>query len=316
MQWIFAHGDVDGISSAALLKFIYPETTIFFSHPHGLYGDIKNNVDPGEDIFIVDIALDETQWRKLIPLLDEFHNEGSRVVYIDHHILPENFIEPSFEFYHNTAMSTAELTYRIYSGRLGVDMSRVALYGAVGDYSDETDYVKWLYNYWDKRFIYFESGILTQGLEASRRMYDFKRSIVDELSKNELPSENAELVERALQITTKEEEMRNYIFKKKIPLENLTYIIEPNGSLGRAARYAYVYGDTVVGIAIEYRKELAVMSIRRRKEAVHINLNSILRRISPKYGGSGGGHTDAAGARIPRSRLQEFLEELDSIITR
>lgn len=308
--WIYAHGDVDGITSAAMIKHLHRDAEVFFTHPHGLYGDIVHNVAGGDELFILDIALDEITWKRVMKLLEVYSTEG-RVVYVDHHILPRSFIKPSFEFYHDTRMSTAELTYRIYSGKLGIDMSRVALYGAVGDYSDETEYVKQLYDYWDKRFVYLESGILAQGLEASRKMYGFKREIVDQLSNNELPSDNKELVDRAIEITVKEESMRTYVFKNKKVLECISYILEPEGSLGRAARYAYVYGDRDVGVAIELRGDIAVLSLRSKKNVLNIDLNQLLREVTPKFGGSGGGHRFAAGARVPRDKLDRFLMEID-----
>ena len=51
------------------------------------------------------------------------------------------------------------------------------------------------------------------------------------------------------------------------------------------------------------------MSLRTHSQ--EIDLNRILRRITVKIGGSGGGHPNAAGARIPKENFKDFLRELD-----
>jgi RecJ-like exonuclease len=51
------------------------------------------------------------------------------------------------------------------------------------------------------------------------------------------------------------------------------------------------------------------MSLRTVEE--RIDLNDILRRITPKLGGSGGGHPQAAGARVPKENFQALIRELN-----
>lgn len=313
MKWIFTHGDTDGVAAAALAKVVYKDAKVFFTHPHGLFHDLLANVNVNDNLIILDIALDERLWKDTVNFLSSIKGE---VLYIDHHPLPEQFQQPSFEFIHKVGVSTSELIYKYFRHVLPREYSRVALFGAVGDYSDETDYIKSLYNLWDKRLIYFEAGILCQGLEASKRMYDFKRKLVDLLANNELPSQIEDLVKRAIKMSYIEDEMRKKIKESIHRLENLSYVIEPGGSLGRAARYVYVEGDTIVGIAVEFKNNTAIMSIRRRKEYVQIDLNKLLRKICIQYGGSGGGHLDAAGARIPKDNLNDFLVAFDQEIAK
>ncbi len=53
------------------------------------------------------------------------------------------------------------------------------------------------------------------------------------------------------------------------------------------------------------------MSLRSRDT---VDLNRLLRRVAPKFGGSGGGHAAAAGTRIPKESFEAFLHELDKVI--
>ncbi|MEA1905123.1 MAG: DHHA1 domain-containing protein, partial [Candidatus Hadarchaeota archaeon] len=49
--------------------------------------------------------------------------------------------------------------------------------------------------------------------------------------------------------------------------------------------------------------------MRRRKDT-KIDLNTLLRRITSRIGGSGGGHEGAAGASIPVELFDDFFETL------
>lgn len=45
-----------------------------------------------------------------------------------------------------------------------------------------------------------------------------------------------------------------------------------------------------------------------------VNLAEVMREAAAKVGGAGGGHAPAAGATIPRNRLQDFLEAADAVL--
>ena len=309
-DWIlFVHGDSDGVVSGALAYYYYTSrgysVDVYFTHPAGLLNDLREFWRRGSNVFIADIALSEPHLNDLIRLLGELSREVE-VIYIDHH--PEPLaIKPSSlpcTVVHDECCSASELVYRYFSERgLERDYSRIALYGAIGDYLDETSWVRENLVNWDKRSIYFEAGVLVQGLEGSRRLYDFKRRILKLLARNELPSSDPELVLRALVQSRRDEELRLEI-KSSVEVHGYVAVVpEPNGSLGRAANYARVYGGVPVGLAYEVRGDKLIMSLRSNT----VDLNRILRIVAPRVGGTGGGHRFAAGARIPRNRFEEFL---------
>lgn len=55
------------------------------------------------------------------------------------------------------------------------------------------------------------------------------------------------------------------------------------------------------------------LSARGTKEMVNkgLDLGSLCRKIASKYEGNGGGHDIAAGATIPKNRLDQFLDDMD-----
>lgn len=309
------HGDCDGVCSASLYKSVYRKARVFFTHPHGINEDLElciNETQP-DKLIILDIALNEMSWKDLVEKLNSYI-EKIDITYIDHHPLPLEFnnIEVRFKFIWKEGVSASELTYKNLMDKLDEWMSRVALYGGIGDYSDETPFMKKMYGRWDKRLIYMEGGILTHSLEGSRRQYEYKRKIVEILSRNELPSNHEWIWRKALEMASKEDELREDVKLKVNNLGKISYVINISGSLGRAARYAMILGGGRVGIAIEERKDIAIMSLRTNIK--NIDLNKLLRIITPKLGGSGGGHPHAAGARIPVEKLNQFMKILNTYI--
>lgn len=318
MKWVlFIHGDSDGVVSGALAKAFFVSqgysVDIVFTHPVGLLGDLKIFVSNADGVFIADIALNEPQRDEVLSTLNDL-GSNRKVVYIDHHPVPED--TPKIDkilLIHDTCCSASELTFK-YLNRLGLDdeYSRIALYGAIGDYLDETPWVKQELSRWDKRAIYLEAGVLIQGLEGSRRDYDFKRKVVDHLALNKLPSTMSELVEKSLKQAIEDENLRLWVKQNVVKYNHVAYVVNPPGSLGRAANYSRIYGKVEVGIAVEERGDLYIMSLRAEQG---IDLNKILRKLSKKLGISAGGHPQAAGARVNKAMFLIFLNELNEEVS-
>ncbi len=310
---ILAHGDSDGVCSAAIAKAAlnrqYDEVKVFFTHPAGLLEDLISFASG--DVIVVDIAVNESSAEDLKKFLMTYSGE---VTYIDHHPPPLNIAVEELGFsevyvdYVEEA-STSELTYRKYGKELSKDFDRIALYGAIADYADVTSWVEEALSRWDKRQIYFEAGILSQGLENSRKLYSLKREVVDHLSRNLRPSAHEELLKRALNQAQENEKLLTWVEQNVVVEGSIAYVLNPPGSIPIAAVYALRTTGVKIGIAGEVRKDLVVMSLRTANK--ELNLNNILRKITPLIRGSGGGHKNAAGARIPKENLSRLLRLLN-----
>lgn len=314
---ILTHGDGDGVAAGSLAYAFFKRTgrgcNVFFTHPVGLIEDLASFTKNGDNIVILDIAVDELNKSKLADLLEDRGKNG-RVIYIDHHPMPEDFRlnGENIEIIHNTCCSASELSYRYFHERgLDPEYGRVALMGAISDYLDETEWVRRELLRWDKRSIYLEAGVVTQGLEGSRRDHDFKRRVIAHLSDNKLPSTLAELVTKALSQALADEELRLWVKSNVKTYGKISFIVDPKGSLGRAANYSMVYGETPIGLAAETRGELFVLSLRSR---VGVDLNKLLRDLSKRLDIHGGGHPHAAGARVRRDLFKKFLDELNELV--
>ncbi len=307
--WIFTHGDVDGLCAGAIALAANPNAHVFFTHPYGLEGDLKE-AEKANRIIICDIALSESHLNGLLQSFSEIEERGE-LTYIDHHPLPDGISEKDIpgRIVHSLDASASELTYIFFQSKISHMHARIAIMGAIGDYMDDTPVIRQLLKRWDKRTLYFESGLLIQGIEGQKKNHEFKRSIVANLANNMPPSFDRRLVELAIQNTHLEEiAIRELKDKVKI-FGKIAYVLNFPFSLGKTATYARGLTGALVGVAGEERKDIIDMSLRARSDK--IDLNRMLRRITKIIGGSGGGHPNAAGARIPKEKFEEFLEKLN-----
>ncbi|WP_319507898.1 DHHA1 domain-containing protein [uncultured Methanolobus sp.] len=307
---ILTHGDSDGVCSGAIAKSAYPDSDVYFTSPLGVLDELQL-ADGYKNVIICDIAVDETKCVDLFRRLEEIAS-NSNLIYIDHHPLPDKCISVDW-MYHDLTVCASELTYKVFEKRLSRDMRRVAIYGAIGDYYDNTPSVKeWLRD-WDKRSLFFQAGTLIQALIYSGRNYDFKRKLLLPLSHDIIPTEIPNVLKYAKEGAELEEKLRIHVKQEVRTLENLAYVVDPNGYMSKSAIYAASYGRKGVGISAEYRHKRNAydMSMRSRDT---VDLNKLLRRIAPQFGGSGGGHAAAAGARVPKGSFEAFLHAFDKAI--
>ncbi|MEE9594403.1 MAG: DHH family phosphoesterase, partial [Candidatus Hydrothermarchaeales archaeon] len=138
MEVIYSHGDADGICSAALLYKAHPTAELWITTPVGLLKDLKSC--NAERVYMGDIAISE---RDKAQLFEEFKriSDNGELVYIDHHPLPLETLTsdiPVSKVVWDTGKSASELVFRFLGDAEG---SHLALFGAIADYRDATDFV-------------------------------------------------------------------------------------------------------------------------------------------------------------------------------
>jgi single-stranded-DNA-specific exonuclease len=306
---IFTHADSDGLCSGALALAANGDSPIFFTNPVSVLGDV-DEARGYDRIIVCDIAINLPRSRQMMEKFDALAKE-SEVIYIDHHPLPPGF--SARWLFHDDGVSASELTFNYFRNELSPDMSRIALYGAIGDYEDTTPGARELLENWDKRSLYYQAGTLSQGIEIGRRDYDFKRGLVRQLANNVLPSEIGVLAKNALISARHEDEMRQRVQKEVVRMRNIAYVMDMNGSMGKAAIFARAYGRTTVGLSAEYRDHRDAYDISARAIG-DIDLNAIVGEAASRNGGTGGGHPHAAGGRIPAPNMRQFLLDLDEAV--
>lgn len=307
---ILPHGDTDGVCAAALVNACFPEADVWFSRAVTLLRDLQEKVEPGMKIFILDVAINEVQKAQIFDRIRELAENGE-VIYIDHHPLPPDTLKkdlPVTQLVHSIGASTSALTFEFLRGSLNPDLDRVALWGAIADYTEGAEIVQAGLNKYDRRTIYMEAGLLSQALDEASGDYHYKREVVKKLSQGSPPSDIPQMVEYAVRATKREWSVWRYVKEHVKREDNIAIVYNlPSGSLGKAALYALGVTGSDIGICTRQNENEVDMSLRRRAGA-RIDLNTSLRRITARIGGSGGGHEAAAGATVPIELFNTFLD--------
>lgn len=309
---ILTHADSDGICAGALAFAAFPDARIFFTKPVSLLEDLQD-VREGR-IILCDIALANNTAGQALAALS-----GKEVFYFDHHPLPsgvtEETVRKSVQLYsHDDSSCGSELVYRKFQSRLPQEAVLLAIYGAIGDYTDNTKYIQEKLADWDKRTLYFEIATLVLGIKSEEFSdYDAKRDLAGLMSKGGKPSDMPGLVEAAREAADREFDLYRLVRKRAQALGKIGYIenLPSFGFRGAAALFSASVTGKPVGVAVYKRRNYLDITIRRRKA---IDLCRMAEKAAEAVGGSGGGHPEAAGARIPKGRLDDFLRAFNRMI--
>ena len=311
---ILTHADCDGLCSAALLKSVYPEAEVFFTKPVSLLVDLKFLSKKYDQIFISDIAINKRDSEEIIDFLK---TNKSEITWFDHHIAPPTIKKEniSCKYISDLDASTSEIVYRNYQNQLPKEKVWLAIYGAIGDYSAESEFVKeWMKN-WDVRALYFEVSTLVLGIKEEKfNNYGAKRKIVSALSQGKNPSETPGLVDSAKKAVSKEFELYKIIKKISKVYKNLAYAdkIPHFGFRGPSALFAATATGKQVGLSVFTTDRFIDITIRSSNPKIPLNI--IAEKSAESVGGSGGGHPTASGCRIPTGTLEKFLEKVNEVL--
>jgi RecJ-like exonuclease len=299
MVVVLTHGDSDGICSAALVKARYPHAKVILSRPVSLNRDLQEFLD--EDlVFVCDVAINRSKKKELDLIAQKL---GKRLKYLDHHpIQLKGHKNPKNK-------STSQITYELLGKDLSEDFYLIAVLGAIADYLP-TKFVEKAYTIWGKELIDLEYSVLTLGLDESRGW--FKLTVIDELSNGKYPTDIPALVRKSIREVENERNIRAFVRSRVEKKGKIAYVVDPpgRGSSGKAAVLARTYGDKPIGLCARNVHGEIDISLRAEK----VNLSKVVIKAAEKVGGSGGGHSNAAGATIPGKKLKQFMDELNKLI--
>jgi RecJ-like exonuclease len=312
-SFVLSHGDLDGITSGAIALLQFPGSTFYFTRPSQIHQDLfRVAKDKPDIVHISDIAINTRKFESILQALDRFP-ESTTIYWIDHHPMTtkqKRALKSRVDFFHEVGPCAAELVYRKFESTLPEHALRLALYGAIGDYCDDTVFARQHFDDVDKRTLYLEAGILVQALQEIDYRKESK-DLVYQLTLGVKPSSMNDMVDLALKATRIEHEVFRYIQQNAKQVGSVGYILDMpiNGYRGKSAKFSAYVTNSKVGISARSSEDEVDMSIRRRGSDIDLNrvLNIILDEFS---GASGGGHPAAAGASLDLNDFQKFLQVL------
>lgn len=309
---ILTHADCDGICAGAVALSKFPGSDVFFTKPVSLYSDLK---DVEEDrIVICDIALNKPDAPKIVELFQD-----KEVLYFDHHIVPKTVSEPQIkkasEYVHEENVSASELIYRYYQNDIPPERVWPAIYGAIGDYCDNTPFIQKRIKKWDRRAMFFQVSTLVLGIKNERyHKYDAKRRIVSRLSRGGNPSDMDGLVDSARRAVSREFQLYAEVKDRAKSRGKVAFVKDLHffGFRGASALFSANVQNKRIGLSVYTRKNHLDITMRGIDNEAPLNI--LAEMAAEKVGGSGGGHPSAAGARISKGRFDEFLKEMNGVL--
>jgi single-stranded-DNA-specific exonuclease len=312
---ILTHADPDGICAGAIALSRFPGSAVFFTRPTSFYPDLLHTESPR--IAITDIALPKRDAPRIVRLLRERKQAGIEVLYFDHHIIPPTISKAPLNsslttYVHSRRASASELVYRHYMREIPKERVWLALYGAIGDYADNTPFAIERIRNWDRRALFFEVSTISLGIKNDEFAdYDAKRRIVRTLARGGNPSDVPGLVKSAKRAVNREFDLYELVRGKAQSFGKVAYVkdVPTFGFRGPSALFAATVRNARIGICAHTRERYVDITMRTRDYS--LKLNVLADRAAEAVGGSGGGHAAAAGAKIPKGTFRRFLDELN-----
>lgn len=311
---ILTHSDSDGVCAGAIALSKFPGAEVFFTKPVSLYDDL--NSKDADRIVITDIAIPRRDISNVMKLLEE-KSGNSEILYFDHHPIPDKVNKRLNKtiVYVNGNASASELIYRHFQKDIPKERIWVAIYGAIGDYSQHTEFVEERIKGWDARALYFEASTIVLGIKHRKfDDYDSKRMIVRTLANGNNPSDVPGLVMAAKKVVNEEFDLYEMIKKYAKKSGDVGFVKDIHffGFRGPSALFAATVTESRIGLAVYGRRDHLDITMRTRDYS--IPLNHLAEEAGEAVGGSGGGHPQAAGARIPLNKFNVFLKELNKLL--
>ncbi len=312
---ILTHADTDGICAGAIALSKFPGASVFFTKPVSFYDDL-NSHDAGR-IVITDIAVPRRDVADILKLMREKSGK-SEILYFDHHPLPDSArkkLQSMLDVYVSGNASASELIYRYFQKEIPRERVWVAIYGAIGDYSEHTEFVEERMKNWDARALYFEASTIVLGIKDRKfDDYDSKRLIAQTLANGNNPSDVPGLVKAAKRVVNEEFDLYEIVKKRAKKSGDVGFVKDVHffGFRGPSALFAATATNSRIGLSVHTRNNYLDITIRSRDYSVP--LNHLAEEAAEAVGGSGGGHPQASGARIPLDKFDDFVRNMNFLL--
>ncbi|HJU58902.1 MAG TPA: DHH family phosphoesterase, partial [Nitrososphaeraceae archaeon] len=192
--------DVDGLSSAILIKSLFKKVSIVLVDYANLVNKLEKlikgllPVTKGYNrIFICDLGLNKKNQNKFISNLSKMIDLGYKVTYIDHHDLEEEakreIKKIGVTLIHSTQECTSIQVYKRFKKKLSSNASFFAAAGALTDYLDNKPIASSLISCYDRQFLMLESTALSYMISSNQNNEEYLYNIVNILSDMKFPHE-------------------------------------------------------------------------------------------------------------------------------
>jgi RecJ-like exonuclease len=325
--------DVDGLSSAALIKAAFKAKSVILVDYSNLISNLQKLIESlssssttgselvFDKVFICDLGLSKKNEKNFVDILEKLISKGCKVTYIDHHDLNREVAVAlkriGVVLVHSLEECTSILVYNKYKRKFKPDAAFFAAAGALTDYMENRPVASAIVSRFDRQFLMLQSTALSYMISANQHNDDFLIQVVDSLSQMKYPHEIEGGFSIAEKYAKRVSEAVKSIEQSIIKMENLAYA-KSTVELSASMVVNFVLGASEKPVAMVYKAKedinSFVISIRASKDC-KVHLGRLVNLIATEIGGSGGGHEKASGAVIPRDKLDLFIQLLDRRIS-
>jgi nanoRNase/pAp phosphatase (c-di-AMP/oligoRNAs hydrolase) len=296
--------DVDGCISAALIKYVTKSQ--FLLANYGNINDCLRRIYHTFDIvYVCDLGINET-------IVKEFERirQFAELTYIDHHPIDASILKTiqkiGVKVVHSQMDCTGILTHNLFKADLPREAGLLASYAAVSDRLENGALAKKVLSRYDRDLILFETMVLSYALEKADTNY--KKKLVLRLSKLEHPHQIPDIMKLAFEQAERVAKLRRELPLRSQRIGNIFYTDAEGDSSGTIANLLIDVCDAKIGIGYITNEQKQITDLAIRGAATsRTNLGKKASRLAKRLGGTGGGHKKSSGARIPTSKLMEFI---------
>ena len=276
------------------------------------YDDLEEALNSvGEDVdhlYITDLNLREA----LIPIIEGIRTHAA-ITIIDHHPMEKSLGDAlkklGVEVIHDTRDCASALVYDHFKEKLEIDAARLASYAAVSDMFEDGPIASRLMDGMDRKFVHHEALMLSAALGADQSE-TFKRRLLDELSHYAYPHRIKGVVEASVSQLEKIVRIKETVLGRAKRMGRLAVMeCGDDSSTGEVANIIMDALLVDVGMCWKDQGEMVNISLRGERR-LHEHLGDLASKLSKKYGGFGGGHARASGAKVPKDKLDTFIADL------
>ncbi|HDI32115.1 MAG TPA: hypothetical protein ENF80_04780 [Thermofilum sp.] len=315
MEIILTHGDLDGLTSAAIVYDVLvckgEKVSIRIAQPFNLYQALREirSINKLEKLWIMDIGIDEATWRNTRNELHGILSKGTRIIWVDHHVATlKHFLELS-EMGITLLFESERCTVTIIGKALLHLTSDPSFYKKliiIGEVGDKVRRVG------DKDPLYSIIEVLGSSLAYMPVDDAFKVNLI-KMWVNEKKLVNDEIVLRAENAIKKLEELLKGIDERIIYSGDKIIIIDlrdvkVHGYAGKIASHIASKTGKVALLAFNTNAYETIITCRVPPSR-EFNASKILPELAEKYNGGGGGHEKAASIRIPVTMFEDVIKE-------
>lgn len=304
------HGDdADGLTCGAFLKRV-KGGEVYLANYDSLENALQKVNPPVDMLYICDLNIRDALEPELLRI-----REFANIHIIDHHQMSPEFMERLRKVGITIRLEIEDcasmLVYDTFKHQLGQEGKRLAAYAAISDMFENGPLGDKIMSKLDRKFAQHEAQLLTHALGANQTM-EFKRLVLEELSKYSYPHRIPGLVEKAIESLEEMTQMKEQIPDNAVVKGRIAIMESINDySTGGISNLLIDTLGIDVGISYKANGEFYNMSLRGEK-MLEEHLGDMCKEIAGKHGGFGGGHQRASGMKVPREHLQAVLDEFDA----